>query len=97
MSDLKVIEFINVMNKMAALANIDMQEVIKVFIEGDSITLEGLNVNVRILGNLKAGGITTIRQLTQLTDVELLKIPDIGKKAWLEIKTALAQYGLKLA
>lgn len=52
--------------------------------------------SVRTSNSLKNDGITTIEDLLRKTERELLITPNFGKKSLLEIKNALAKYGLEL-
>ena len=55
-----------------------------------------LNLSMRPLKHLYAAGITTVEDLTKLSEAELLCISGIWKSCTDEIKTALAEYGLSL-
>ena len=53
-------------------------------------------MTVRSANCLKAEAIHNIGDLVQRTEVELLKMPNLGKKSLTEIKDVLASRGLSL-
>ncbi len=55
-----------------------------------------LELTTRATDRLKVGGINTIGDLTQRTELELLKIPNLGIKSLSEIIDALKSRGLSL-
>lgn len=55
-----------------------------------------LGVSVRNENSLRMNGVHTIEDLAALSEVELLKMPNVGAKALREIKTELHNRGLGL-
>ena len=51
---------------------------------------------VRITNALRNDDITTIGQLIEKTEGELMRIPNFGKRCIAEIRTRLAEFGLHL-
>jgi DNA-directed RNA polymerase subunit alpha len=62
-----------------------------------STSVDTLALSVRASNLLKSSGITTIEQLVQKTEKELLQQPNYGRKTVDEIKEELAKLGKKLA
>ena len=58
--------------------------------------IDTLELTVRAENCLHAEDIHTIKELTDRTEVELLRIANLGKKTLKEIKEVLASRGLKL-
>ena len=58
--------------------------------------IDELELTIRSLKSLKAENICCIRDLTQRTENELLKTPNLGRKSLNEIKEVLASRGLTL-
>lgn len=63
--------------------------------EGTSIEL--LDLTVRVVNCLKADGIETIEQLVKLSENDLLRVQNLGRRAISEIKAALQPLGANLA
>lgn len=59
-------------------------------------SVEELELSVRANNCLRNAGITTISELVQRTEVELMKTKNFGKKSLQEIKDELARIGLSL-
>ena len=57
--------------------------------------IEELELSVRSTNCLHAERITLVSELVKLTEKQVLKTPNIGKKQLSEIKDALARYGLE--
>lgn len=67
----------------------------------DPVVLSGpidgqLELTFRALGRLKYAKITTVFQLIQMTERDLLDIPFLGNVILMDIKAALAMEGLSL-
>jgi hypothetical protein len=60
----------------------------------DDIKMDELEWSVRVSNRLKEAGIETLGQLRQWTDVELLMLPNFGRKSLNEIKEMLEWLGL---
>lgn len=59
--------------------------------------IEDLQFTVRTAKCLKDEGITTVDELCNLTERDVLKIPNLGRRNLDEIKTALALRGREFA
>lgn len=55
-----------------------------------------LDISLRARNALENARIDTLGQLTERTEVELFRLPNIGRKATKELKAALASYDLTL-
>ena len=60
------------------------------------VPIEVLDISVRAVNCLHAEGVDTVDLLLELTPIDLLKIPNLGKKAQTEIISMLADRGLSL-
>lgn len=60
-------------------------------------SLRDLNLPERVMNMLKEGNITTLDQLCEQKEWELLRLPSLGRKALNIIKEALASHGLQLS
>mgnify|MGYP006279493599 CR=1 FL=1 len=58
--------------------------------------VDNLELTVRTYNCLKAESIFTVGELVQRTELELLRMPNFGKKSLSEVKEVLQSYGLKL-
>lgn len=56
--------------------------------------IEELDLSVRSNNCLKRAGISTVMELTQKSEDEMMKVRNLGKKSLKEVKEKLAQYGL---
>ena len=59
-------------------------------------TVAFFEITVRAQNCLKSANIHSIGDLIQKTEIQLLMIPNLGKKTLKEIKEALNEHGLKL-
>ena len=66
-------------------------------ITGRAVTIDDLELTARPDNCLREEGITTIEQLLDTPEIDLLKLPNMGKKSIREIKEQLAQHGLFLS
>ena len=60
----------------------------------DSMPIEDLELSVRSYNCLKRAGITTVAELTQKTEDEMMKVRNLGKKSLKEVKEKLIEQGL---
>jgi len=54
-------------------------------------SIRTLDLSIRVLNCLRPENIQTIKELSAITDNELLRIPNLGKKSLREIKDVLAK------
>ena len=57
-------------------------------------SIEDLDLSVRSYNCLKRAGITTVSELTQKTEEDMMKVRNLGKKSLKEVKDKLASEGL---
>jgi DNA-directed RNA polymerase subunit alpha len=60
------------------------------------IPVESLNLSVRSFNCLKRAGISKVSELLDLTEDEIMKMRNFGRKSLDEIKQVLAERGLSL-
>lgn len=60
------------------------------------MTVDDLDLSVRSYNCLRRNSITTVEQLTQLTEKDMLQVRNLGSKSLEEVKKKLADYGLSL-
>lgn len=60
------------------------------------LTLEDLNLSVKAYNGLRNAGVTHVSQLAEVTEAELLRTKNFGRKSLNEVKEVLAQAGLRL-
>ena len=60
----------------------------------DDIPIDELNLSVRLHSALWRSGINTLSELCMMTDTQLLRVPNLGRKSLNEIKHVLRQRGL---
>ncbi len=60
----------------------------------DNMPIEDLDLSVRSYNCLKRANITTVAELTQKTEDEMMKVKNLGKKSLKEVKEKLAENGL---
>ena len=58
------------------------------------MTIEELDFSVRSFNCLKRAGINTVKDLASLTQDDLMKVRNLGKKSLKEVKEKLAEIGL---
>lgn len=59
-------------------------------------SIDEMELTTRSMNCLKFEGIFTVAELVKWTEVELLKVPNLGKGSLREIKVVLHEWGLKL-
>ena len=74
--------------------NMLKEEVVVVENKFDSMPIEDLELSVRSYNCLKRAGITTVAELTQKTEDEMMKVRNLGKKSLKEVKEKLIEQGL---
>ncbi|MDO4378110.1 MAG: DNA-directed RNA polymerase subunit alpha [Erysipelotrichia bacterium] len=62
-------------------------------IKGNNMPIEDLDLTVRSYNCLKRAGIATVDELTQRTEEEMMRIRNLGKKSFKEIKEKLQAIG----
>lgn len=62
--------------------------------EFENVAITDLDFSVRSENCLKRAGITTIMELTEKTEAEMMKVRNLGKKSLKEVKEKLASMGL---
>ena len=58
------------------------------------MSIEDLELSVRSYNCLKRNGISTVQELTQKTEDDMMKIRNLGKKSLKEVKEVLQKFGL---
>ena len=60
----------------------------------ENITIEDLDLSVRSYNCLKRAQISTVLELTEKSEDDMMKVKNLGKKSLKEIKEKLASIGL---
>ncbi|BDR59515.1 DNA-directed RNA polymerase subunit alpha [Xylocopilactobacillus apicola] len=60
------------------------------------MTIEEIDLTVRSYNSLKRAGINTLGELTQMTESDMMKVRNLGRKSLEEVKAKLASLGLSL-
>ena len=63
---------------------------------GASVLVEDLELSIRSTNVLLTLGITTLGELSKLTEIELLRTKNCGRKVLKELNMHLAEHGLRL-
>jgi len=74
--------------------NMEKEEVVVVENKFESMLIEELDLSVRSYNCLKRAAISTVAELTQKTEEEMMKVRNLGKKSLKEVKDKLAENGL---
>lgn len=61
-----------------------------------AVRVEDVEFSIRTVSALKFAGVKTIGQLTMMSDQELMRIPNFGRKSLYEVKEMLMSFRLKL-
>jgi len=80
----------------AADEEISFDEAVPNAAAGSSLTLDEVGVSTRVRHLLAEAGITTVAQLQEKTQLELLAIEGIGPKAVAELENRLAEHGVTI-
>lgn len=62
----------------------------------NGLTLEELDLSVKAYNGLRNAGVTHVSQLAEVTEADLIRTKNFGRKSLSELKEALAQAGLRL-
>ncbi len=62
--------------------------------KNQDMTIEDLDLSVRSYNCLKRAGISTVMELTQKSEEDMMKVRNLGKKSLKEVKDKLASYSL---
>ena len=60
------------------------------------MTIEELDLSVRSFNCLKRAGINTVNDLTEKTEEEMMKVRNLGKKSFDEVKEKLSSLGFQM-
>ncbi len=74
--------------------NIMAEEVEEDEDEFQDMEIENLDISVRSYNCLKRAGINTVSELVEKSEEEILKVKNLGKKSFKEIKYRLTEIGL---
>ena len=88
--------FINIDDPIEVLEEVEPEEPVKVVNEHLDKSVEELELSVRSYNCLKNANITTIRELVQKSEPEMLRTKNFGRKSLNEIKEILVAMGLNL-
>lgn len=62
----------------------------------DTLRVDCIGLSIRTVNALRRGGIETVAQLLQRSSIDLLRLPEIGRKALRDIEGVLSAFGLGL-
>ena len=88
--------FINIDDPIEVLEEVEPEEPVEVVNEHLDKSVEELELSVRSYNCLKNANITTIRELVQKSEPEMLRTKNFGRKSLNEIKEILVAMGLNL-
>ena len=92
-----LIEHLNKFMNLAEITqdiNIEKEEVKVEENKYENITIEDLDLSVRSYNCLKRAGISTVLELTEKSEDDMMKVKNLGKKSLKEIKEKLVSLGL---
>ncbi len=72
------------------------EECSKPIAERKMVRLRDTNITRRTLGACRHSGLTTLGQIAERSETELLKLPRMGQRCVMDLKSALAAYDLTL-
>jgi len=84
---------------VSALANIEYiheEEVIEAVSKLD-IPIEKLDISTRLFNALKRAGMSTVRDIQDLTEEKIMSFKSLGRKSFKELKLRLAEHGYELS
>ncbi len=58
------------------------------------MTIEELDLSVRSYNCLKRAGINTVQELTDKSEMDMMKVRNLGRKSLVEVREKLANLGL---
>jgi len=95
-SKMLIEHFENFFNLEEKFNNLNLQKTVNVVEEEtfENLTIEDLDLSIRSYNCLKRAGIQDVRELTQKTELEMMKFRNLGKKSLKEITEKLAEKGL---
>ena len=88
----KFLDLDTVISKIAA--DIFKEEEIATIDKFTNMTIDDLDLSVRSFNCLKRQGFQTVQELTQISEEEMMKFRNLGKKSLKEIEDKLAELGL---
>jgi len=96
-SKMLIAHFNNFLNLEEKFNNLDLEKAPVVEKEEtfENLTIEDLDLSVRSYNCLKRAGIANVRELTQKTESEMMKVRNLGKKSLKEVKDKIISRGLK--
>lgn len=65
--------------------------------KSENVPIEDLNLSVRSYNCLRNAGILTLAQLAQKKESEIMRMRNLGKKSFLEIRKKMTEHGLRFA
>lgn len=83
------------LNDITRDINIIAEPVEEITNKYQDMTIEELDLSVRSYNCLKRAGITSVEQLSQKTEEDMMKVRNLGKKSLKEVKEKLLAIGLK--
>ncbi len=83
-------KFLNLSDITVDINDIEKDDEVIVENKYENLTIEDLDLSVRSYNCLKRAGITTVRELTEKSEEEMMKYKNLGKKSLKEIKDKLA-------
>lgn len=85
------------LSEIAERTNIMVEKKSKVMIDDLNVTIDELELSVRSYNCLKRAGINTVQDLTSMTEDEMMKVRNLGRKSLDEVIEKLHSMGLDLS